>query len=669
MSAADIQRYRVDTEVLLGTDVWRLGLDEFLNEVSGPGMVVVGSRTFSPAERTGMLDRIRLASARVRILPPGNVGVADLAEWSRDDGSDTPPNWLVAIGGGRTIDLAKVLALRAGGQQAIQTSRSVSDLQAALRGGLGRVPLCVVPTVAGSGAEVSALSDVLTTPDGVRMPVMSPLLFPDSAVIDADVLASAPAAAAKAAVVDALMHVVDPWINVLPDDPIQGDTSAAVAGELVGLARAMAERPLPSRLRLNLARVSHLALRPGLARTAAHASNIHRIEHALPDGRFRLHGVGLAYVALRFLTWLESNRRTELAPVADALNRVFGARRLPSAHFQELFRTLRFPALDAQLPAVEVTQTTARVATHFLVNGELPGNLGLGRDEVGDILRVRPAPAAPARYRPLLRRHPPSPRRVLGLDRAPEVRTVVLTPIPRVFDLLAHDSMVHGHDRAWYPALVGDTFGEPALHVRVPPGGAGLVEALNLTRSLVPMMERAVFLGYAGALDESVPLGTCLRPRTVMLAARRRPQPELAAADTMTLPDGRDPVVAASVTQLAEESDVLFDYFAWRGVSLVDLEVSGFCQWCADHSIRPTVLLSASDRPHRATPIWALNDDADTRVLHSAATSLVTGLSDAMTVTPHRAVVSGAPLKGAHDAAPTTSHQPEEVATQVPHHR
>ena len=119
---------------------------------------------------------------------------------------------LLAIGGGRVLDLAK-LALTAGR----------SDASVAHLGGLVRragwaplpaaidasVPLLAIPTTVGTGAEASAVA-VVTDEDGQRALVSSPRLRAECAALDPIATAGLPAALVREGALEALLRVAVP---------------------------------------------------------------------------------------------------------------------------------------------------------------------------------------------------------------------------------------------------------------------------------------------------------------------------------------------------------------------------------------------------------------------------------------------------------------------------
>ena len=86
---------------------------------------------------------------------------------------------VIAVGGGSSMDVAKVVAALLAGEQALAEMYGVDQVSGA------RLPLILVPTTAGTGSEVTPVA-VITTGETTKAGVSSAVLLPDVAVLDAD---------------------------------------------------------------------------------------------------------------------------------------------------------------------------------------------------------------------------------------------------------------------------------------------------------------------------------------------------------------------------------------------------------------------------------------------------------------------------------------------------
>ncbi|WP_309669704.1 iron-containing alcohol dehydrogenase [Gemmatimonas sp.] len=122
---------------------------------------------------------------------------------------------VIGVGGGSSLDVAKLVAL---------LSRSGQALSAVYGVGLAvgpRWPLFQVPTTAGTGSEVTPIA-IVTTASGEKQGVVSRLLYPDVAVLDATLTLGLPARVTAMTGIDAMVHAIEAYTsrhakNVLSD--------------------------------------------------------------------------------------------------------------------------------------------------------------------------------------------------------------------------------------------------------------------------------------------------------------------------------------------------------------------------------------------------------------------------------------------------------------------
>jgi len=120
---------------------------------------------------------------------------------------------VVGFGGGSSLDTAKLVALL------VRTAQALPDIY-----GIGlargpRLPLIQVPTTAGTGSEVTPIS-ILTTPSHEKKGVVSPLLYPDIALLDSRLTLGLPPAVTAMTGVDAMVHAVEAFSTRLKKNPL-----------------------------------------------------------------------------------------------------------------------------------------------------------------------------------------------------------------------------------------------------------------------------------------------------------------------------------------------------------------------------------------------------------------------------------------------------------------
>ena len=143
---------------------------------------------------------------------------------------------IVSIGGGSSLDIAKLVAVRLRSTQALSDMYGVGNVTGA------RLPLILVPTTAGTGSEVTPIS-ILTTSNNEKMGVVSELLLPDIAVLDPDLTLGLPRGVTAATGVDAMVHAIEAFTSKHRKNPMS-DALAREALRLLGSnIRRVCEEP------------------------------------------------------------------------------------------------------------------------------------------------------------------------------------------------------------------------------------------------------------------------------------------------------------------------------------------------------------------------------------------------------------------------------------------
>lgn len=116
---------------------------------------------------------------------------------------------VIGYGGGSSMDVAKLIAILANPQQtqALSDMYGVGNIQGQ------RLPLIQVPTTAGTGSEVTSVA-IVTTGETTKMGVVSPVLYADIALLDAELTTGLPPAVTAATGIDAMVHAIEAYTSV-----------------------------------------------------------------------------------------------------------------------------------------------------------------------------------------------------------------------------------------------------------------------------------------------------------------------------------------------------------------------------------------------------------------------------------------------------------------------
>ena len=120
---------------------------------------------------------------------------------------------VIAVGGGSSMDVAKVVSVLASGQQ------DLPDIYGVGRVSGGRLPLFLAPTTAGTGSEVTPVA-IITTGETTKAGVSSPVLLPDVAILDASLTLGLPASISAMTGIDAMVHAIEAYTSKIKKNPI-----------------------------------------------------------------------------------------------------------------------------------------------------------------------------------------------------------------------------------------------------------------------------------------------------------------------------------------------------------------------------------------------------------------------------------------------------------------
>ncbi|WP_414472982.1 iron-containing alcohol dehydrogenase [Microvirga sp. M2] len=134
---------------------------------------------------------------------------------------------VIGFGGGSSIDVGKLVALLAAGDE------DLSDIYGVGVAKGPRLPLLAVPTTAGTGSEVTPIS-IVTTGAHEKKGVVSPLIIPDIALLDPDLTLNLPPAVTAATGIDAMVHAIEAYTSTSANNNPVSKALAKEALQLLG---------------------------------------------------------------------------------------------------------------------------------------------------------------------------------------------------------------------------------------------------------------------------------------------------------------------------------------------------------------------------------------------------------------------------------------------------
>lgn len=214
---------------------------------------------------------------------------------------------ILAVGGGSSIDAAKVIAARA------KNPHKIVHMAGLLRVFFKPLPLYAVPTTAGTGSEVT-IAAVVSDPSTTRkFAIMDPKLVPIGACLDGALMTGLPAPITAATGMDALTHAVEAYISNNRTKKTDIESIDAIRLIIKNLPEAV-KNGSNIEARQNMALASFKA---GVAFTTAGVGYVHAIAHNFGAYYHVPHGLANAIVLPRVLDFSKPNCTDRLATLAE----------------------------------------------------------------------------------------------------------------------------------------------------------------------------------------------------------------------------------------------------------------------------------------------------------------------------------------------------------------
>lgn len=213
---------------------------------------------------------------------------------------------ILAVGGGSSIDAAKVIALAATN---VKTPRQLVGI---LKSNKASMPLFVIPTTAGTGSEVTIGAVISDDVTHVKNLVIDPRVVPLAIALDADIMAGMPKTVTAATGVDALTHCLESWVSDFSDSSSEFYAGAGIKLVLQHLERAC-EDGQDRQAREALALAANYG---GLALNKTGLGYVHAIAHQLGTQYGVPHGRANAIVLPHILEMNRQCSEVRLASLA-----------------------------------------------------------------------------------------------------------------------------------------------------------------------------------------------------------------------------------------------------------------------------------------------------------------------------------------------------------------
>ena len=174
--------------------------------VTDPGIIAAG---LHEAALSSLSDAGLACSVfrDVQADPPEDI-VLNALDRARTEKIDT----VIGLGGGSSMDVAKLIAALCNSSQALSDAYGIGNLTGE------RLPLVQIPTTAGTGSEVTPIS-IITTGATTKSAVVAPQLLPDVALLDPELTLGLPPHVTAATGIDAMVHAIEAFTSAIHKNP------------------------------------------------------------------------------------------------------------------------------------------------------------------------------------------------------------------------------------------------------------------------------------------------------------------------------------------------------------------------------------------------------------------------------------------------------------------
>jgi alcohol dehydrogenase class IV len=172
-------------------------------------LLVTGS---NPDRYLNVIDLIRHKTGKITIYKiihePGVEDIGNGKTLSIENGCDI----VIGIGGGSVIDGAKAIAAVATNHgDMLEYLEVIGNGKPLLNKPL---PFIAIPTTSGTGAEVTKNAVIRSPEHRIKVSLRSPLMFPETAIIDPELTCSMPPDLTASSGIDALTHLLESFVSL-----------------------------------------------------------------------------------------------------------------------------------------------------------------------------------------------------------------------------------------------------------------------------------------------------------------------------------------------------------------------------------------------------------------------------------------------------------------------
>lgn len=224
------------------------------------------------------------------------------------------PDCIIALGGGSPMDAAKMMWVMYEHPDVNFMDLSMTFMD--IRKRIQKFPkmgekayFIAIPTTAGTGSEVTPFAIITDEESGVKYPLADYELLPDMAIVDADLMMTAPKGLTSASGIDAVTHALEAYVSVMATDYTDGLALQALKIIFEYLPRAYNNGQEDPIAREKMANAATMA---GMAFANAFLGVCHSMAHKLGAFHGLPHGVANALLINQVIKFNSSEQPAKM---------------------------------------------------------------------------------------------------------------------------------------------------------------------------------------------------------------------------------------------------------------------------------------------------------------------------------------------------------------------
>jgi len=296
--------FGMDTISQIGQEAKKLGAGRVLL-VTGPKVKAAGILEKAASFLKGESISVEVAVEDRDTPEPATTVVEEVAEIARKGNFDV----IIGLGGGSILDVAKMASALLTNPG--KTRDYFGKEKVPKRG----KPTIIVPTTAGTGAEVTKHAIFLDRESNVKKAVASSNLLPDVAIVDPMLTVSCPPPVTASAGIDAFLHAAEPFLSKMANPITDALSLEAISITSRWLGPAFADgQDLDARYYMSLG-----SLMSGIVLNNSGTSLVHAMAYPVGGEFHAPHGVTLSALVVACFDYIRVSRQEKMVRLGRAM--------------------------------------------------------------------------------------------------------------------------------------------------------------------------------------------------------------------------------------------------------------------------------------------------------------------------------------------------------------